>query len=486
MKKNIAIIGAGISGLETAKNLIASNKFNVKIYEASNNFGGRIRKNETFCDYGLELGAEEVHGVNSEYYKCVLKAGGQLLEYWDLENMYCYYNPNRDFDVKKKLKILSNNSETSYKDGPKTPDEDLPEVHQLEKQYALTERYPELKFLNDLFENLTYKKSEQDIPNLPLNEYLRMNNIPETAFFYGEAFIGTESGSDSNHVSIQGFAKMLDQWKSGVENLILTNMTHYDVLAKTYSHIVDKNSNNPSYNNDKARKSEILLNFNTQISEINYIDKNIIKLYDQNNNCYEYDYVVICVPLKQYSNIKFLPELSPEKKDALNRIGLDNTGKLFLKFSKPLWPNQAVVMITPGLGNIYWPSNNGKNSKDFVLNALIGGDNCRTLTYLYKKDRKEFLDYLFDSLKYVFGRNARDYLIDYIWYDWSEVPFVGCGYTFMSVEEKEDDRDTLGYPIENRLFFAGEAFAKNGHIATIHGAQETGYNISDYIINNIV
>ncbi len=63
MKNSIAIIGAGISGLETAKNLIASGKFKVKIFEASNDFGGRVRKNETFCDYALEIGGEELHGI---------------------------------------------------------------------------------------------------------------------------------------------------------------------------------------------------------------------------------------------------------------------------------------------------------------------------------------------------------------------------------------------------------------------------------------
>ena len=90
MKQSVAIIGAGISGFVTAKNLINCGKFNLKIFEASNDFGGRISKNESFCDYALEMGGEELHGMNSEYYKTVLKNDGKVFEYWDLEKIYSY------------------------------------------------------------------------------------------------------------------------------------------------------------------------------------------------------------------------------------------------------------------------------------------------------------------------------------------------------------------------------------------------------------
>ena len=72
-KKSVIIIGAGISGLNAALNLLDSNLFNIKILEATSDYGGRIKKFEGFADIPIEFGAEEIHGEKNEYSKEVLK-----------------------------------------------------------------------------------------------------------------------------------------------------------------------------------------------------------------------------------------------------------------------------------------------------------------------------------------------------------------------------------------------------------------------------
>ena len=49
------------------------------------------------------------------------------------------------------------------------------------------------------------------------------------------------------------------------------------------------------------------------------------------------------------------------------------------------------------------------------------------------------------------------------------MPFIERGYTYHIVED-EIVLNTIRDPIDNKLFFEGEAYARNGHIATIHGA----------------
>ena len=49
-----------------------------------------------------------------------------------------------------------------------------------------------------------------------------------------------------------------------------------------------------------------------------------------------------------------------------------------------------------------------------------------------------------------------------------------------------DARIKAAKPIDNKLFFAGEAMNINGQHQTVHGAVETGYREVINIINDIV
>jgi monoamine oxidase len=57
-KTNIVIVGAGAAGLTAARRFLKKRRFfNVKILEASDLFGGRIRKTDSFADFSIDLGA---------------------------------------------------------------------------------------------------------------------------------------------------------------------------------------------------------------------------------------------------------------------------------------------------------------------------------------------------------------------------------------------------------------------------------------------
>lgn len=59
-RKKVLIIGSGVSGLAAAKTL-KDHQFDVQIFEARNDHGGRIRKNESFCGFPIDIGGEEIH-----------------------------------------------------------------------------------------------------------------------------------------------------------------------------------------------------------------------------------------------------------------------------------------------------------------------------------------------------------------------------------------------------------------------------------------
>jgi len=63
---NVLIIGAGCSGLEAAKTLL-SKGIPFTIFEASDRACGRVRDCDDWVDFNLDLGAEFIHGENSEH-----------------------------------------------------------------------------------------------------------------------------------------------------------------------------------------------------------------------------------------------------------------------------------------------------------------------------------------------------------------------------------------------------------------------------------
>jgi monoamine oxidase len=57
---NVIIVGAGASGLAAA-NKLEEKGISYQILEATDKFGGRIQKNESFADFPIDLGAEWIH-----------------------------------------------------------------------------------------------------------------------------------------------------------------------------------------------------------------------------------------------------------------------------------------------------------------------------------------------------------------------------------------------------------------------------------------
>ena len=64
---SVAIIGAGAAGLYAA-HLLSKRGIPVKVFEASDRIGGRIKPLTGFASFPIELGAEEIHGDNSVLY----------------------------------------------------------------------------------------------------------------------------------------------------------------------------------------------------------------------------------------------------------------------------------------------------------------------------------------------------------------------------------------------------------------------------------
>jgi monoamine oxidase len=68
-------------------------------------------------------------------------------------------------------------------------------------------------------------------------------------------------------------------------------------------------------------------------------------------------------------------------------------------------------------------------------------------------------------------------------HDWQTDPFARGAYSYAKVGA-DGAQEALAAPIENTLFFAGEATDTSGHNGTVHGAIASGYRAAQEIINS--
>ncbi len=68
---------------------------------------------------------------------------------------------------------------------------------------------------------------------------------------------------------------------------------------------------------------------------------------------------------------------------------------------------------------------------------------------------------------------------------WPTDPHVRGGYSFLPPESKLEDRLELERPLDDIVFFAGEAAHARGGSASVHGAIETGYRAASDVLQSM-
>ena len=90
-----------------------------------------------------------------------------------------------------------------------------------------------------------------------------------------------------------------------------------------------------------------------------------------------------------------------------------------------------------------------------------------------------------DSLAHILGIDSHaleDQLEGYFLHNWWSDPFARGAYSYACVGGVEARR-ALATPVEETLFFAGEAANTEGHASTVHGAIGTGQRAARAILD---
>lgn len=183
--------------------------------------------------------------------------------------------------------------------------------------------------------------------------------------------------------------------------------------------------------------------------------------------------VLVTVPLGvlKTESILFSPPLPLVKQRAIRNIGVGELNKIVLQFPKRLWPASPeyfswidpVGDMCPEFLNHY------AYDKSSVLVGLWGGDSARRI--LSRTDF-EIETVVLAQLRQSFGmsvpRPTRTLITR-----WGSDPFAYGSYSYIPVGTHLSEMDALAEPLNNRLYFAGEA-TNRLYPNTVHGAWFSG------------
>jgi monoamine oxidase len=180
----------------------------------------------------------------------------------------------------------------------------------------------------------------------------------------------------------------------------------------------------------------------------------------------EADRAIVCVPTSVLADgaLSFFPAL-PDKLAAASVLPLGQADKIFLRVEEPPWPAHSHLTGNPHsaltasyrLSPFGWP----------VIEAFIGGLGTEALA-----GEAAAFDFAIGELVALLGSEWRRRLSPLTATRWREIAWIGGSYSYATVGNA-GARQVLAAPIDDRLFFAGEACSATD-FSTAHGAHDTG------------
>ena len=197
------------------------------------------------------------------------------------------------------------------------------------------------------------------------------------------------------------------------------------------------------------------------------------------------DALIVAVPaavlqaLPWEGGIGFTPSLQT-KRAPLAGLGIGSVLRATFLFDAPFWEARA-----PGMGFLRIPGSHvgvwwtAQPAKDPVLVGWAGGTQTRPpLPNAERADRA-----LSDLARHLGFPEAevRRRVVQSWTHDWDADPFARGAYTYPLAGAEEPWRG-LAEPIDDTLFFAGEATEPNGALGTVEGALESGARAADEVL----
>lgn len=486
-KRKIIVIGAGPAGLTAARHLQRQG-FSVTILEARNRLGGRVHTDRSSLSVPVDLGASIITGVEADM---------TTERRPDPSSLVC---------AQLGLELTVLNSDCPLYDvvtGKKVP-VDLDEALEAEYNSLLDDmvlvvaQKGENAMIMSLEDGLEYalKKRRMARPLANIEEPVQgklvdtLSNSKESPeeFFSEDVLSPLERRVMNWH-----FAHLEYGCAALLRDVSLPYWNQDDVyggfggahcmIKGGYSTVVES----------LGEGLDIQLNhvvtdvtYSTGDSSDNEGHHKRVKVSTTNGKEFVGDAVLITVPLGclKAGTIKFSPPLPPWKDSSIQRLGFGVLNKVVLEFPEVFWDDSvdyfgATSEETDKRGQCFMFWNVKKTVGAPVLIALLVGKAAIDGQSLSSSDH---VNHALVVLRKLFGESSVPDPVASVVTDWGRDPFSYGAYSYVAIGASGEDYDVLGRPVEDCLFFAGEATCKE-HPDTVGGAMMSGLREAVRIID---
>ncbi len=420
MSSKVIIIGAGAAGLAAADRLL-QNGMECLIVEATGRAGGRVQHLDGFAPWPIELGAEEVHGLDNCLRSMVEETGADFITH-----------ESRDDIVRLDGEMFS---------------------------LSVAAGDPDMQRAFDFISGLDRVQK----PDWTAEESLVFSQFPRRTRHYLDSRLGVEHGTTLNRLGLRGFKTYEKGWEARENNYTLNRP-----YLSLFGHMLDR--------------LQGVLRLNAPVKSIAW-DSKRPSVHLVGGEILEADHVIMTASVAVLGSglPSFNPPLPAEKLDAISNIGMDTGMKILLRFRERFWPEEMYFLHTDGFLPQFWTPGKLRQPECHVLTAFIGGSRAEFLANL----GCDPVAFAVAELDESFGGKiaSRLFLKGHV-ADWGKEPFVRGLYSYPMATTTEAHREALASPLGQKIFFAGEATDLHGHTGTVHGAIESGWRAAEQILNS--
>ena len=414
-QQSVIIIGGGMAGLMAAKELSAA-AIQVRLLEAAPRLGGRIRTlYDTKFNHPAEAGAEFVHGELELTHRLLKEAG--------LET------------------TVSKGQMLQVENGNWQP------------RYAFTNGWDELMKQMELLEE-----------DMTVADFLQAYFGGENESFLRHTVQRFAEGYDLADIEKAGVFALRKEWlKEDEDNYHITG--GYSQLAEYLKKICTRQG---CYIHVSTIAQQVFWQQGKVMVTTNFEEQFIA------------DKLIVAVPLGILQSapgvpghITFTPAI-PDYTEAAKQIGFGAAIKILFQFSQPFWQQQVTALgfaFSEESVPAWWTQ---APADDASLTGWISGPKAIALKDTSNDD---LLQIALESLSAMFNipvEALNDLLTDAHIANWVNEPFVYGAYSY-GMLGSEKAREQLTTPVEQTIYFAGEALYNGDAPGTVEAALVSGY-----------
>lgn len=428
---DVIIIGCGPSGIAAAIDL---KKENIKfcIIEARDRIGGRVFTDTT------------TFGPNNP-----VDLGAQWLHHYRAENPLCLYEKSFDTEKKNYHFILRTSTTPFFNtDGQRFSSEQVDhaenvynQICQQIKNYSLSDDQSILEFVENQLKQYELDTQIRELVDL----------------FFGK--LEQYEASNLDDLSVQSFMKS----DAGIEDFNIA-------IPNGFGNLIRK----------IAQENQLPIELNSTVIRVDSSCETSVRIFTEDRRMFLCKHLLVTVPLGclKRRTIDFIPSLPVWKQEAIDKMGVGASDKVFIEFPFSFWDTKEASIFTTShrFRFILFQA-----TTPIILVKLCG----RVAVELENKSDEEIVDEIVAFLKKIYHNRNVPKPLRYVMTRWFTDQFSYGSYSNFNVGTNNETLKQLAQQCYDRIFWAGEHTNYDGSIGCVDSAFESGQRAARQILTHI-